>query len=142
MALFQKIVGNKTEVPRFDDPEKRPEIGDMQRYSLKLAATRAVIRQFRKELKVFGRYEGSKLQLMDQFSVKRSELSEWPIYLLVWSAGKPHKAEGKRANVTRSSSVAKTQPSRKRSFEKGDESPTVVREKRSTAQTPLQPVSR
>ena len=73
-----------SEVATFDNKSKRTELGDMEAHEKMLAATRALVRELRIQLQRSGRYTGSKLELIDLFDVKMSELSLWPIYLVRW----------------------------------------------------------
>lgn len=104
----------------------------MERHEQYLRTIRAVIRRLRKELVASGRYKGSKLHYLDSFSVKRSELSEWPVYLINFVVEKASKGARKPAKQGGSSDKAGKAPSGKRKVEKGDEEFVPVREKRAT----------
>jgi hypothetical protein len=132
MLLLKEVKGKKTDVLRFDDQEKRAELGDVERHEQYLRTIRAVIRRLRKELVASGRYKGSKLHWLDRFSVKRSELSEWPVYLINFVVEKASKGARKPANQGGSSAKAGKAPFRKREKEEGDEEFVPVHEKRAT----------
>ncbi len=83
---------NTNKIPNFDDKAKRAEMADMEGHERLQAATRALIRELRVQLQRSGRYGGSKLELLDQFNVKMSELSCWPIYLVPWKCDVPKNA--------------------------------------------------
>ncbi len=53
----------------------------MQESHRVLLAVQALVREFRMQLKRNGRYNGSKLELMDVYGVKTSELSVWPFFV-------------------------------------------------------------
>lgn len=98
--VFQKCVNDEKEVPLFDDRTLRPGLADMEQHAKRIAAARALIGQFREQLQQSGRYEGSKLALMDEFQVKRSDFSVWPIHLVKWKVKglkKPRAKAKKRA---------------------------------------------
>ena len=133
MLLLKEVAEKRTKVPRFDDQEKRPELGDVERHAQYLRTIQAVMRELRKELVASGRYEGSKLHYLDRFSVKRSELSEWPVYLINFDVEKASKGARKPAKQGGSSPKAGKRPFQKQKVEKGDEEVVPKREKRATA---------
>jgi hypothetical protein len=133
MLLLKEVAEKRTAVPRFDDQEKRPELGDVERHAQYLRTIRAVMRELRKELVASGRYKGSKLHYLDCFSVKQSELLEWPVYLINFSVEKASKGARKPANQGGSSAKPGKRPSQKRKVEKGDEEFVPAREKRANA---------
>jgi hypothetical protein len=88
-VFSQEFVENTNKIPNFDDKGKRPEMADMEGHEQLLAAVRALTRELRVQMQRSGRYGGSKLELLDQFNVKISELSCWPIYLVPWKCDLP-----------------------------------------------------
>ena len=67
--------------PNFDDDQRQEGFGQLQSSHQRMRATQALLRELREQLKREHRYKGSKLEFMDHFGVKLSELSEWPFYL-------------------------------------------------------------
>jgi len=99
--VFQKFVGDEKEVPLFDDGTLRPALADMDQHAKRLAASRALIGQFREQLRRSGRYEGSKMALMDHYQVKRSDFSVWPIYVVTWKVVRPKEPRAKAHKRTK-----------------------------------------
>lgn len=79
MRLVEQELG--TEVPKFDNDDRQEGFARLQRSHQVLMAVQALTRQFRIELKERKQYQGSKLELMDIYGVKLSELSAWPFYV-------------------------------------------------------------
>ncbi len=67
--------------PNFDDDERQERFGQLQSSHQRMRATQALLRELRVQLKKENRYKGSKLEFMDHFGVKLSELSDWPFFL-------------------------------------------------------------
>lgn len=97
--VFQKFVDDEKEVALFDDGALRPGLADIEQHAKRIAASRALM--FREQLRRSGRYEGSKLALMDDFQVKRSDFSVWPIYVVKWKVARPKKPRAKAQKRTK-----------------------------------------
>lgn len=69
-------------IPLFDDPVLMAKFSAVQASHEQDRAMRAVLAALRKELKEHGLYEGSKLEIMDRYEIKQTELSSWPFYVL------------------------------------------------------------
>jgi hypothetical protein len=67
--------------PNFDNEERQAGFGQMQESHRVLLAVQALVREFRMQLKRDRLYKGSKLELMDIYGVKTSELSAWPFFV-------------------------------------------------------------
>jgi hypothetical protein len=100
-------------VPNFDDNTLRSELSNVSAYENKLAVTRMIVRQLREELKATHHYKWSKLELMDDYKVKESELSAWPMYLTHWheSIGPLRKKKQVKKPKTQKVPVADTKAS-------------------------------
>jgi phage tail tape-measure protein len=77
-----------------------------------LMAVQALARELRTQLVQRGQYAGSKLELMDIYGVKLSELSAWPFYVgrftrKALSAGFYNKGSQMRKKFKRNRKVAK-----------------------------------
>jgi hypothetical protein len=77
--VLGKVYGDNA--PNFDDDQRQKQIGQLQPSHQRMRSTQALLREMRVRLRQNNRYKGSKLEIMDHFHVKLSELSEWPLYL-------------------------------------------------------------
>ena len=73
-------------LPDFDSKAVKAYYGNLQVAHRHMHAIQALTAELRTQLYLSHRYVGSKLQLMTEFRVKQSELSNEPLYLGVWSA--------------------------------------------------------
>ncbi len=67
--------------PNFDNDERQAGFGQMQQSHRVLMSVQALVREYRTQLKQSRLYKGSKLELMDIYGVKTSELSAWPFFV-------------------------------------------------------------
>ena len=77
--LFGQEFGD--EAPKFDDDQRQASFAQLQASHRVLLAVQALTRELRTQLEQRGQYVGSKLELMDIYGVKLSELSAWPFFV-------------------------------------------------------------
>jgi hypothetical protein len=90
VVLLRACIGAKStllvqeygdEAPKFDDDGRQASFAQLQESHRVLMAVQALSRELRTQLVERKQYAGSKLELMDIFGVKLSELSAWPFYV-------------------------------------------------------------
>jgi len=71
-------------LPQFDNARDGTCVDDLEQRQLQSMAISALIIEFRKILQTKGKYNGSKLALMDAYQVKKSSLASGPVYVIRW----------------------------------------------------------
>jgi hypothetical protein len=86
-------------VPTFDSKELQEKYSRLQSSAQEFALIRLAISRFRDLLETNDLYEGSKLQLMDDYKVKLTELSEFPFFLKLLPPARPRKKGVRRKEL-------------------------------------------